>query len=93
MRRVILALIVGSCLMASGCFTKWADAPAAYPVIPVGEYPEYVIPEKVETEEDVALIVDALFKAEKHAMELRKKVEVYNRFAEGKNAKAKDLYK
>lgn len=94
-RRILTGLLVSALLLSGGCLriVNWKPPAVKYPVIPMEGYPEYSIPEDIKTEEDKAKIVDALFKAEKHAMMLRAKVEKYNDFANGKNKQARDIFK
>jgi len=92
MRRAIAIIMLLSCLSMTGCWRRWVGPTAAYPIIPVDKYPEYEIPSDIKTEKDKAQVVDALFKAEKHAMKLRKRVEIYNKWARGKNADAPNMF-
>lgn len=94
-RNLLIGLLLSGLLLSSGCLNvvRWRPPAVKYPIIPMEEYPEYAIPEDIKTEEDKAKIVDALFKAEKHAMMLRARVEKYNEFAKGKNKQAKELFK
>ena len=93
MKKITISILLIACLSSSGCFTRWRQAKIVYPVIPVQEYPSYKIPAKIETEQEKQQVVTALFEAEKYAQELKAKVEVYNDFAKGKNANAKEIFK
>jgi len=93
MRKLILCTLLASTLLCTGCWRRWVGATVEYPIIPLDPYPEYTIPEDIKTEKDKEQIVDAAFKAEKYAVGLRKKVEIYNAYARGKNGKAKELFK
>ena len=93
MRKIILVILLASCACSSGCgWRRWVGATVEYPVIPIEAYPEYNIPEDIKTEKDKEQIVDAVFKAEKHAMTLRKRIEIYNAYAKAKNGEAKELF-
>jgi len=97
MKKCAFVLIL-VCLCSTGCTPFWRNAgpriPAVqYPIIPLEEYPDYTIPAKIETEEEKGQIVEAVFLAERHAQLLRKRIEIYNAFAKGKNSQAEELFK
>jgi hypothetical protein len=86
---------VSALLLSAGCLrvVKWREPAVYHPIIPVEEYPDYEIPEDLQTKEDKAKIVDALMKAEKYGLKLKARVDKYNNFAKGKNLKARELFK
>jgi len=92
MRKLTIAIVIAASVMCSGCWRRWIQPAVKYPVIPVEAFPAYDLPTDIKTEEDKGKVVEALFKAEKYGVTLKRKVDIYNAYARGKNGEAATLF-